>query len=286
MPGEQERSVKSMLETLDVVTGERKVHATFDGVIEAPNWLQGEEALIYNRDGKLYHFALETGQSTVIDTGFAVRCNNDHVLSPDQTHIAVSHHTQEDGQSRIYVLPLKGVGSPALITPLAPSYLHGWSPDGQTLAYCAERGSEYDIYTIPARGGVEKRLTDAPGLSDGPEFDPDGTHIWFNSVRTGLMQVWRMKVDGSMQTQMTFERSNNWFPHVSPDGQLVVFLSYREGDVAPAAHPPNKHVTLKLMSRDGQNVRTLVELFGGQGTINVNSWSADSRRIAFVSYEL
>lgn len=273
----------SVLETVDVLTGQRRIRATFDYVIEAPNWMRDGQTLIYNQSGCLYRFDLATAKSTRIDSGYATHCNNDHVLSPDNTQIAVSHHTQEDGQSRIYVIPFS-TGLPQLITPLAPSYLHGWSPDGQRLAYCASRHGEYDVYTIAVQGGVETRLTDAPGLSDGPEYAPDGEAIWFNSVRTGLMQVWRMRVDGSQQTQMTFSERNNWFPHVSPDGQTIAFISYRQGDVAPGDHPPNKHVEIRLMSSAGGEERTLVTLFGGQGTINVNSWSPDSRQLAFVSY--
>ena len=198
----------------------------------------------------------------------------------------MSHGTKEDGKSRIYTVPLTG-GVPRLITPLAPSYLHGWSPDGKTLAYCAERNGEFDIYTIPVDGGEEKRLTDAPGLNDGPEYDSAGEYIWFNSVRTGLMQAWRMKADGSEQTQMTFDENwNTWFPHISPDRTKVVMLAYRKGDVAPGEHVPHKHVELRLMGAAGGPVQTVVRLFGGQGTINVNSWSPDSKKFAFVSYRI
>ena len=186
--------------------------------------------------------------------------------------------------SRIYTIPFMG-GVPQLITPLAPSYLHGWSPDGSTLAYCAERNGEFDIYTIPVDGGVEKRLTDAPGLIDGPEYDSKEEYIWFNSVRTGRMQAWRMKADGTEQTQMTFDEEwNTWFPHISPDRKQVVMLAYHQDDVKPWEHVPNKNVELRLMSAEGGDVKTIVQLFGGQGTINVNSWAPDSKRFAFVSY--
>ncbi|MDQ8739085.1 transporter [Paenibacillus sp. LHD-38] len=275
----------SLLETVDVVTGERSVLAEFDYLIEAPNWTKDNKYLIYNSQGLIYRFDLATQESKPIETGFVKQCNNDHVLSPDDTLLAVSHHTKEDGQSRIYVLSLNG-GQPVLVTPLAPSYLHGWSPDGSTLSYCAERSGEYNIYSIPAGGGIETQLTDTPGLDDGPEFSPDGRHIWFNSTRTGLMQVWRMNTDGSDQKQMSFDESNNWFPHVSPDGNSVAYLTYRKGDVAPNDHPANKNVEIRLMGNDGGQARSLVKLFGGQGTINVNSWSPDSRRLAFVSYQL
>ncbi|UJF32194.1 TolB family protein [Paenibacillus hexagrammi] len=281
----EERNVISILEIVDVQSGERKVLAEYDFLIEAPNWTHDGKYLVYNSSGCLYTFDLLAGESTLIESGYVNQCNNDHVLSPDNSRVAVSHHTYEDGQSRIYIFPMKG-GSPVLVTPMAPSYLHGWSPDGSTLAYCAERDGEYDIYTIPVDGGIETQLTNTAGLNDGPEYSPDGKHIWFNSVRSGLMQVWRMNADGTDQVQMTFDESNNWFPHVSPDGEAVAYISYRKDDVSPGDHPPNKHVEIRVMSSDGGEFRTLVELFGGQGTINVNSWSPDSKQLAFVSYRL
>lgn len=277
---------QSILEIYNIETNQRRIVKEFDTLIEAPNWSAGGKSLVYNSQGKIFRLELESGQITQIDTGFVDNCNNDHVLSADGNCIAVSHSTTEDQQSRIYTLPLSG-GTPRLITPLAPSYLHGWSPDGKTLAYCAQRNGEYDIYTIPAEGGVETRLTDAPGLNDGPEYDSTGEYIWFNSVRSGLMQVWRMKADGSEQTQMTFDLERNaWFPHISPDGKKVCMLCYKKGDVLPDEHVPHKYVELRLMNSDGSDLHTIASFFGGQGTINVNSWSPDSKEFAFVRYRI
>ena len=275
--------VYSVLETVDVATGERTVRKRFDSLIEAPNWLPDGNTLLYNAGGSLWLFDLTTKESRKVDTGSAARCNNDHVLSPDGRQVGLSSAGPE-GRSLVYVAPLSG-GEPRLVTPVGPSYLHGWSPDGTTLAYCAERGGEFDIYTMPVEGGEETRLTDAPGLDDGPEYSPDGHYIWFNSVRSGLMQVWRMDADGQNQTRMTWdEESNCWFPHLSPDGKQVAYIAYKKGDVSPGDHPPCKHVEIRLMDADGSNTRTLVRLFGGQGTLNVNSWSPDGTQLAFVSY--
>jgi len=177
-------------------------------------------------------------------------------------------------------------GAPRLVTEKGPSYLHGWSPDGARLAYCAERGGQYDIYTISVHGGEETQLTNLPGLDDGPEYSPDGKYIWFNSVRSGLMQVWRMEADGANPTHMVDEEANCWFPHVSPDNQWVVYIAYKKGDVEPGDHPANKNVELRLVPAEGGVAKTILSLFGGQGTINVNSWAPDNRTIAFVSYRL
>lgn len=281
----EERGVTSILEIVEVASGKRSVLQEFDQLIEAPNWKNNGEELVYNSAGELYTYHIETGISTKIESGICNHCNNDHVLSPDNTKVAVSHHTYEDGQSRIYIFPLEG-GIPTLITPIAPSYLHGWSPDGKSLAYCAERNGEYDIHEISVEGGIEVKLTAVPGLNDGPEYSPSGQHIWFNSVRSGLMQVWRMKADGSEQMQMTMDESNSWFPHLSPDGKTVAYITYKKGDVKPGNHPANKDVEIRLMSAEGGSYKALIQLFGGQGTLNVNSWSPDGKYLAFVSYKI
>lgn len=277
--------VISVMEVFNVETGEHRVLFEKEGRFEAPNWHM-DGYLVYNEDGRLHTYHMETGEHGSIDTGSANHCNNDHVLSPNGRFVAVSHSEETDWHSRIYILPIEG-GEPWKVTQIGPSYLHGWSPDGRTLCYCADRNGNYDVYTIPVSGGAETRLTDAEGLDDGPEYSPCGEYIWFNSVRTGLMQAWRMKKDGTEQTQMTrHEDRNSWFPHVSPDGQKVVYIAYKKGDVAPGDHPADKHVELRLMDAAGGNDRLLTALFGGQGTINVNSWAPDSREFAFVSYRI
>ncbi|MBE5807835.1 MAG: transporter [Clostridiales bacterium] len=277
----------SYLNVMDADTGRITVLRRFDGVIEAPNWVQGEEALMYNADGRLHRYDMASGEDRVIDLGPCDAINNDHVLSPDGTQVAVSHMTFDAGfTSRVYIAPVDG-GAPRLVTPNSPSFLHGWSPDGRTLSYCAFREIDgkrcVDVYTIPADGGEETRLTEG-GFNDGAEFAPDGT-IWFNSTRGGLMQAWHMDADGANQVEVTDNDRNNWFPHVSPDGRRVVYISYRQGDLEPEEHLPNMEVELWLMDADGSNRHRIATLFGGQGSMNVNSWAADSRRFAFVSYE-
>lgn len=275
----------SVLEIYDTDSGARTVVARFPYTIEAPNWTVDGKWLIYNSGGLLYRISPDgkTGPE-LIPTGTVDVCNNDHCLSFDGKMIGISSGTKEDWHSKIYVCPLEG-GQPVQITPVGPSYLHGWSPDGKTLVYCADRGGEYDVYSVPAAGGEETRLTTAEGLDDGPEFTPDGKYIWFNSVRTGLMQLWRMLPDGSCQEQMTFDETrNSWFAHVSPDGNKVLFITYRKGDLEPGEHLGGKHVELRIMPAQGGEAQTVVSLYGGQGTVNVNSWAPDSKRFAFVSY--
>jgi Tol biopolymer transport system component len=280
----QTQPVKSRLEIVDAKTMERTVVKQFDYRIEAPNWTPDGKFLVYNSKGLIYKIPVQGGEPELINTGSIKTCNNDHVISTDGKLLAISARGPA-GSSQIFTLPFTG-GEPELVTPNGPSYLHGISPDKKWLTYCANRNGNYDVYVIPTQGGEEIRLTDTEGLDDGPEYSPDGKHIWFNSVRTGLMQVWRMNTDGSEQTQITFDEANCWFPHISPNGKQVVYIIYQKGDVEPGAHPANKNVELRLIPAQGGKYKTLVKLFGGQGTINVNSWSPDSKKLAFVSYEL
>jgi TolB protein len=274
--------IGSNLEIMTVEGGDRKVLLTSPISLQAPNWTPDDKALIYNSEGRLYRFDLTTRQPAVIDTGFATRHNNDHVLSFDGKMLGISHHSADDeGRSVVYTVPVTG-GTPARITKGSPSYLHGWSPDARHLIYTGGRNGEYDIYKIAVAGGEEIRLTTATGVDDGSEYSPDGQWIYFNSVRTGLMQIWRMRPDGQNQEQITKDEYNNWFPHLSPDGQWMVVISYGQ-DIAPSDHPFYKHVYLRLMRPDGSEPRVIAYLYGGQGTINVPSWSPDSTRIAFVS---
>ncbi|UCH14840.1 MAG: TolB family protein, partial [Bacteroidales bacterium] len=205
-----------------------------------------------------------------------------HVLSFDGKLLGISHHSAEDsGYSIVYTLPAEG-GKPERITAKGPSYLHGWSPDGEYLIYTGGRNGNYDIYKISRHEKQEIRLTSAAGLDDGSEYTPDGKYIYFNSNRTGTMQIWRMRPDGSEQEQITFDELNDWFPHISPDGKQIVFLSF-PAEVSPDDHPFYKHVYIRTLPVNGEKPKIIAYVYGGQGTINVPCWSPDIKKIAFIS---
>ena len=274
--------IGSDLEILDVAQGLRRSIYHVADSLQAPNWTRDGKALIFNRNGRLYRFDLKKGIAVELDTGFAIRNNNDHVLSFDGKMLAISHHvSEEQNQSNVFTVAVTG-GTPKRITTRGPSYLHSWSPDGKFLLFTGSRNGEFDIYKIPATGGEETNLTNSPGLDDGPEYTPDGKYIYFNSTRSGLMQIWRMRPDGSQQERVTNDEFNDWFPHISPDGRWIVFLSFLQ-DVRPEDHPFYKHVYIRLMPIAGGPAKVIAYLYGGQGTINVPSWSPDSKYVAFVS---
>jgi TolB protein len=277
-----ETTLYSTLERVAIQSGDRREVYTTPGRIEAPNWTSDGKSLLFNRNGRIEKIPVEGGEPETLDTGFAMNCNNDHGISPDGASLAVSDSSQEVHGSLIYVVPLAG-GTPRRVTRKSPSYFHGWSPDDKTITFCGERGGGFDVYTIPAAGGEEVQLTRNAGHNDGPEYSPDGKYIYFNSNRTGLEQIWRMHPDGSNQERVTNDDTNDWFPHISPDGKWMVFLSYPK-DVT--GHPQNKNVELRIMSMSDGKIKPLARLFGGQGTINVASWSPDSLHVAFVSNHL
>jgi len=274
--------IGSNIEIMDIETGLRKVLYSSPFSLQAPNWTNDGKRLIYNSKGLLFGFDIQNKTIQQINTDFANNNNNDHVLSFDGKLLGISHHSKEDANNSIvYTLPLEG-GKPERITISGPSYLHGWSPDGEYLLYTGGRNGNYDIYKISRTEKQEIRLTTATGLDDGSEYSPDGKYIYFNSDRTGTMQIWRMYPDGNEQEQVTFDELNDWFPHISPDGKWIVLLSF-SSEVKSDDHPFYKHVYIRLMPADGGKPKIIAYVYGGQGTINVPSWSPDSKKIAFIS---
>lgn len=274
--------IGSNLEVMDIATGHRKILHRAPNSLQAPNWTPDNKFLMYSSDGLLYKYDLKNGAISKINTGEINDLNNDHVLSFDGKMLGISNHL--GNRSTIYVLPAAGADKPVQITQESwgPSYLHGWSPDKKKLIYTAQRKGKWDIWQIDVATKREIPLTNTPWLDDGSEYSPDGKWIYFNSTRTGTMKIWRMKPDGSNPEQVTFDEYNDWFPHISPNGKWIVYLSFPK-DIDPDSHPFYKRVYLRLMPAAGGVPRTIAYIYGGQGTINVPSWSPDSKKVAFIS---
>ncbi|MFL5787193.1 MAG: TolB family protein [Flavisolibacter sp.] len=279
-------TVGCRMEIMNVFDGKRKVILSSNDRFEAPNWMPDGKRLLYNSGGSIYTIPIEGGTTEKINTDTVKRNNNDHGISFDGKMLAISSHRSglPGGGSTVYVLPLSG-GTPRLLTESTPSYWHGWDPNGKDVTIVAQRngGSIYNIYKVSVKDGKETALTqNTTGHVDGPEYSPDSKYIYYNANPTGTMQIWRMRPDGSGKEQLTFDEYHNWFPHISPDGKWMVFISFPP-DIDPNAHPANKQVMLRLMPVSGGAPKVVAYLYGGQGTINVNSWSPDSKSIAFVS---
>jgi WD40 repeat protein len=285
---EQKTDTTSYLNIVDITSKKVETVLIENRHFEAPNWHK-DGYLLFNSYGFLEKLDLKTMEVSVLPTGNLSALNNDHGLSPDQSTLVLSNFDKRGSswdtmESALYVMPVEG-GEPKKVSSDPICFWHGWSMDGKTLAYTGIKKDNLDIYTIPVEGGKAKRLTKTEGLDDGPEYSPDGKYIYFNSYRSRQMQIWRMGIDGSNPEQLTFDSYSNWFPHISPDNQWMVYISYTEDQ--KQQHLFGKKVKLRLMNLQTREITDLTSVFyGGQGTINVPSWSPDSRRVAFVSYSI
>jgi TolB protein len=276
----------SALETISVESTDRRVAWVAPARLESPNWSRDGSNLLFNQEGEIYRLPLSGAEPTLLSTAPEGDCNRNHGISPDGQLLAETCR-MPGKEYRVFVQSLEG-GSPKPITQDGPSYWSGWSQDGKTLFISRETGGSYAIYSIPATGGKETRLISTTSLDSGSDESGDGESIFFSADRTGWMQIWRMKADGSNAEQMLADDMNDWFPHVSPDGKWLAFLSYEKQvtyEKQVKGDPEDADVVLKLMSIADGKVRTLAALLGGEGTMNSPSWSPDSRRLAFVSYE-
>jgi len=277
----------------DVVTNTRSVVAEItDVVAEAPNWHPARNELLLNADGWLWRFPLTddgklAGAPSRVPTGGNPNANNDHVLSPDGNTIYLSNGAGElrsvsydGGQPELVSLPHQ--------TPFS-HYLHGVSPDGESLAYIGHDArpevNSFEIYTLHMPSQTDNQITFTGRHHDGCEYSADGKKIYFNSERAatipGHSQLFVMDANGANVRQLTDDERVNWFPHESPDGTRLVYLSYPSGTTG---HPANLPVELRELTSNGAQPRVLQALFGGQGSINVASWAPDSRRFAYVEY--
>jgi Tol biopolymer transport system component len=272
----------SILEVYDIATATTRQVLSTERLIEAPNWYADGSGLLVNAEGRLWRVPFDQPDLHEVPTGAAIRCNNDHAISPDGQWIALSSHHEEKG-SQIYLVPIVG-GDPVKVSLAPPSWFHGWSPDGAWLTYPAARDTTkvLDIYKLHLATGQETRLTQGQGHHDGSDFSADGRQIYYNCDRDGHAQIWVMDADGAHQRKLFADDHVNWFPHPSPDGQHLLYLAYPPGT---SGHPADLAVALVLCDPGGGNRRRILEFNGGQGTMNVPNWSPDSTAFAYVRYE-
>lgn len=256
-------------------------------LLEAPNWTLDGQALILNGDGALWQLDLSGGAIEKIAITGIPDLNNDHVLAPDGAGIFLSAN---DGH--IYKAELRGSGAERLTAEDGTfHFLHGVSPDGLELAYVGIDGGDFSkpgrLMTMPANGGSPSAVVDTgPGHCDGPEYSPDGKWLYFNTEtftsQAGHAQIARVRVDGTGLERLLDSGTVDWFPHLSPDGRFASYIRFPSGTVG---HPADLPVDVVVVSTsDWATPLHTWPLFGGQGTLNVNSWSPGSNRFAFVAY--
>jgi Tol biopolymer transport system component len=281
----------SQLVVVDLRNRTERVVFETDTLIESPNWTPDGRWFVVNGGGRLYRLPVDgSGGLEHIPVESVSGVNNDHVLSPDGNRIYFS------AEGHLYCVDIVG-GEARRVSNVHPPeqrysyWLHGVSPDESTLAYVSvepegdQPRARRNLATIPTSGGPDNQITEGVNAYDGPEYSPDGQWIYYNSEEAasvpGHAQLFRMRPDGTGREQLTFDDRVNWFPHLSPDGTQLVFISYESGTLS---HPADVPVTLRLMPATGGTPETVVTLFGGQGTLNTNSWATDSQRFAFIAY--
>jgi TolB protein len=264
------------------------VYTSTTALLEAPNWAPDGRALLLNGDGLLWRLDLDAGTLVQVPLDGLPPINNDHVVDAGRRLIYLSAN---DGH--IWVAPVTG-GAPTRVTHDHGQYhfLHGVSPDGETLAFVALPAGGFAargrLALISSAGG-EIRYPEAGSRHlDGPEYSPDGTWLYVNTEefakRPGHAQLARVPADGGSLEQLVESNTVDWFPHLSPDGEFATYVSF---PTATLGHPADLDVEVRLVrTTKWTEPITRHPLFGGQGTMNVNSWAPDSRRFAFMAYPI
>jgi hypothetical protein len=273
----------STLQAIEIADNSRRATILYSqpAHFQAPNWSRDGKSLVFNQDGRIYQIPVTGGTPQLISTGAATNCSGSHGFSPDGKWLAITCSMPDHPERRVYIVPLAG-GTPRLLTENT-GYFHSWSPDGRTIVFTRGSRGSGNIYSISVEGGPETALTTGSGISDDPDYSPDGKYIYFNTDRWGGMQIARMRPDGSQPEQITFDAFKNWTPHPSPDGKSIVFISY---DPSVTTHAANQDIALRIFSTGDNRIHTLVNLVGGDGSMNVPNWSPGSKSLAFVSYQM
>jgi Tol biopolymer transport system component len=272
----------------------RTVYETAERLYEAPNWTRDDHLLV-NGDGVLWTIPVTADASRSeriaprqIHIDGVPPLNNDHVLHPSGESVFVSAN-----DFHLYEAPIGGGTARRITSEEGPlHFLHGVSPDGSRLAYVRlePQGDDWwataTIHEIAADGTDDRAVTTHPGPADGAEYSPDGTWIYLNTEQfePGRAQIARVRPDGSGLEQLTSDERVNWFPHLAPAGDRAVYLSFPDGT---EGHPADREVRLVLVTGDAWSEgEVVVTCSGGQGTINVNSWSPDGTAFAYVDYPI
>ena len=260
---------------------------TSEMLIEAPNWSPDGGSLFVNGNGKLWRVELGRPRPVLSPVSFTglPDINNDHVLSPDGRHIYLSAMDGHIYRGAIGGGDVERVTSEDGIW----HFLHGVSRDGSRLAYVRIADlTDPGRLALMVPHGPSVVIDTGDGHLDGPEWSPDGLWIYFNTESftsaPGHAQLARIPDGSGPMERLVASETVDWFPHLSPDGRFATYIAFPPGTLG---HPPNLNVEVQVVSTAAWSspIRTY-PLFGGQGTINVNSWSPDSGRFAFVTYPM
>ncbi len=252
--------------------------------IEAPNWSLDGTSLYVNGNGRLWALDVTAPESDRFEIEYdgLPSINNDHVLDPDGPIFL----SAMDGH--IYRAALSGGAVKRVTTNDGRwHFLHGVSPDGQRLAYVeiSDFGQPGNLVVAPVSGGPLSHVTRAAAFGR-PRVVTGRLWIYFNTEaftdQPGHAQLARIADSGGRTERLLRSETVDWFPHLSPDGAYASYISFPAGTLG---HPADLDVEVTVVSTDDWTTPICrYQLFGGQGTLNVNSWSPDSTKFAFIAY--
>ncbi len=101
-----------------------------------------------------------------------------------------------------------------------------FSPDGALIAFTGEYDGNEDVYVVPAKGGVPRRLTYHPAADGVVGWTPDGKQVLFRSERAafanGVVQLFTVPVEGGFPTQVPLARA--MAASFSPGGAEIAYV--------------------------------------------------------------
>lgn len=163
-----------------------------------------------------------------------------------------------------------------LTTGQGQSLRPAWSPDGSRIAFQSNRTGSYQIWTVNANGGDERRVSRGEADDRHPRWSPDGRQIVFDAGDERLREIWVMDLDGRSRRQVTSLGAFSSFPSWSPDGQKISFFVYRDGVM-----------DLWAVNADASTPRALTAGLAAERNngctfaCHAAAWSADSTTLAF-----
>ena len=156
---------------------------------------------------------------------------------------------------------------------------YSWSPDGERIAFSADRYGQMDVWTVSVPDGRIRRLTTDSRYEVFPFWTPDAESILYVRLddRWVTETVLRMAADGSGKEELFRDSSffdydfggTFGYPRVSPDGDRILFRSQRSG-----------WMNLWTVPLEGGEPR---QVAAAEAEQSHGRWSPDGDRVAFVS---
>ena len=261
---------KTRIELMDVASGRTRVLAegvqrdnqegfAFHGVFPGYAFTPDGRALIASAHNKLWRFDVASGARTALPFRAKV----------EQTVTEALRQPRRVGEGDVRARVLRWASL---------------SPDGKTLLFEA-LGS---IWTMPAKGGAPRRLTNGVDIEAAPAFSPDGREVVYATWNDDLGgHVWRRALAGGKPVRLTDAPGQYANPAFSPDGSNVVFVrgsgaTFRDHDLLEELW-----LEVRWVSRVGGESHYVASVAnrGSDRRVPRPAFSPDGARIFFVDDE-